>query len=132
MINKISWVLRLVVAIIYIQTLYFKFTGHLDSVKIFSMLGLEPYGRIGLGVIELIVAFLILMETTKFLGMVLSVGIISGAIVSHLMVLGIAVEGDGGKLFLLAILVFVSSCTFLVLNRKEGLAKLNNIRRLPI
>jgi len=132
MINKISWVLRLVVAIIYIQTLYFKFTGHPDSVKIFSMLGLEPYGRIGLGVIELMVAFLILMETTKFLGMVLSVGIISGAIVSHLMVLGIAVEGDGGKLFLLAILVFVSSCTFLVLNRKEGLAKLNNLKRLPI
>jgi len=43
--NIVSKVLRVVIAIIYVQTLYFKFSGHPDSVYIFSKLGLEPYGR---------------------------------------------------------------------------------------
>ena len=55
-----SLVLRLTVAIVLLQTLYFKFTAHPDSVYIFSELGVEPWGRIGLGIVELIVAILIL------------------------------------------------------------------------
>ena len=77
--NVISWILRLTVAVILLQTLYYKFTAHPDSVHIFSALGVEPYGRIGLGVIELITAVLVLLPRTQLYGMVLSLGIISGA-----------------------------------------------------
>lgn len=117
--NILSWVLQLTVAVILLQTLYFKFTAHPDSVHIFTVLGVEPWGRIGLGIIELIIALLILLPKTKFIGMVASFGIILGAVFSHILVLGINVSNDGGGLFILALIVLISSTTFLVLNKKE-------------
>ena len=39
----------IIAAIVLLQTLYFKFTAHPDSVYIFTTLGIEPYGRIGSG-----------------------------------------------------------------------------------
>lgn len=117
--NIISWVLRLTVAVILIQTLYFKFTAHPDSVHIFSALGLEPWGRIGLGIIELITAILILLPQTKIIGMATSLGIILGAVFSHIFVLGINVSNDGGGLFTLAIIVLIASTLFLLIHKKE-------------
>ncbi len=114
-----SLVLRITVAIIFLQTLYFKFTAHPDSVYIFKALGAEPYGRIGLGVLELITSILILVPRTKLIGILLSLGIISGAIFSHLLVLGFNVKGDGGNLFFLAIVVFVASLLLLYIHRNE-------------
>ncbi len=104
-----SWVLRILIAIIFLQTLYFKFTGHPDAVHIFSELGVEPYGRIGLGVVELITSILILLPRTKIYGILISFGIILGAIGSHFMVIGTEVKGDGGVLFILALVVFFAS-----------------------
>jgi putative oxidoreductase len=120
--NIISWVLRLTVAIILLQTLYFKFTAHPDSVHIFSALGVEPWGRIGLGIVELITAILILLPKTKIIGMVTSLGIIIGAVLSHFLVLGINVSNDGGGLFTLAIIVFIASTIFLIMHKSELLA----------
>lgn len=120
--NIISWVLRLTVAIILLQTLYFKFTAHPDSVHIFSALGVEPWGRIGLGIIELITAILILLPYTKIIGITTSLGIIIGAVFSHILVLGLNVSNDGGGLFTLAIIVFISSSGFLILNKEEVLS----------
>ena len=94
-------------AIILLQTLYFKFTGAPESVYIFEQLGAEPYGRIGLGVVELITATLLIFKRTSFVGGLLGLGIISGAILSHLLVLGIEVQNDGGTLFILALTVFI-------------------------
>lgn len=115
----ISLVLRLLVAIILLQTLYFKFTAHPDSVYIFSALGVEPWGRIGLGIIELITSILVLIPKTRTIGMVNALGIIIGAIVSHLLVLGINVSNDGGALFSLAIIVFIASIAYLILNKND-------------
>jgi hypothetical protein len=120
--NIISWVLRLTVAIILLQTLYFKFTAHPDSVHIFSALGVEPWGRIGLGIIELITAILILLPNTKIIGITTSLGIITGAVFSHILVLGLNVSDDGGGLFTLAIIVFIASLGFLILNKEEVLS----------
>lgn len=117
--NIISRVLRVVIAIIYVQTLYFKFSGHTDSVYIFSKLGLEPYGRIGIGVFELITAILLILPATYIYGIVLSLGVISGAIASHLGPLGIEVLGDGGKVFYLAVVVWVASILLALLHRVE-------------
>ena len=111
--------LRIVVAIILVQTLRFKFTAHPDSVYIFTSVGLEPYGRIGIGVLELISAILILIPKTVWLGSLISLGVISGAILIHLTSLGIEINGDGGILFYMAILVFVLSFILLWVNRKS-------------
>jgi hypothetical protein len=115
----ISWALQLIVAGILLQTLFFKFTGAAESVYIFSTLGAEPWGRIGSGVVELIAALLLLYPATIALGALLALGVISGAIVSHVTVLGIEVQGDGGLLFFLALVVFASSATILFLRRGE-------------
>ncbi|MEO1452065.1 MAG: DoxX family protein [Bacteroidota bacterium] len=88
--------LRLVVAVILVQTLFFKFTAHPDSVYIFSTIGLEPFGRIGIGVLELIASILLLVPRTVWAGSVLSLGLMGGAIMMHLTQLGIEVQGDGG------------------------------------
>lgn len=120
--NMISRLLRIVIAVIYLQTLYFKFTAHPDSTYIFSALGLEPYGRIGLGVVELITAVLVLVPATRIFGLLLSLGIISGAIFAHFLVLGIHVQGDGGGLFSLAVTVWCATVAVLWLHRNEVLA----------
>ena len=122
---RLSWLLRTLIAIVFLQTLYFKFTAHPDSVHIFSALGAEPYGRIGLGIIELITSFLLLIPRTKLIGIFLSFGIISGAIFSHLLVLGIHVEGDGGTLFVLALVVFAALLVLSFIYKNDYLALFN-------
>jgi len=116
---SLSLVLRLVVAVILLQTLYFKFSAAPESVYIFQTLGAEPWGRIGSGIIELVVAALLLWPRTIALGAVGALGVISGAIVAHLTRLGIEVQGDGGFLFGLAIVVFAGSAVLAWLYRKE-------------
>jgi uncharacterized membrane protein YphA (DoxX/SURF4 family) len=118
----ISWVCRIAIAIILFQTLFFKFTGAEESKYIFTTLmgpELEAYGRIGSGVVELVAAILILMPNTAWLGALISLGTISGAIFSHLTKLGIVVKDDGGLLFGLALTVFVLSLIVLVIFRRD-------------
>ena len=117
--NRVSWILRIVVALILIQTLYFKFTAAPESVYIFSTLGLEPAGRIGSGIAELIAAILLLVPGTAALGGLLTVGVLAGAILSHLTKLGIEVQGDGGLLFGLALICFVGGAIITWLHRRE-------------
>ena len=117
--NLVSWLLQLIVAGILLQTLFFKFTGAEESVYIFTQLGAEPWGRIGSGVIELIAAALLLLPHTVTIGALLSLGTISGAILSHVTKLGIVVQDDGGLLFGLALVVFVCSVAILWLRRRE-------------
>ena len=117
----LSWVLQAVVAVILLQTLFFKFTGAPESVYIFSKLGAEPWGRIASGVFELIAAALLLFPRTVVFGALMSLGVISGAIFSHLTVLGVALTevGDHGELFALALVVFVGSAVVLFIRRRE-------------
>ena len=118
----ISWICRVLVAIILFQTLFFKFTGAEGSKYIFSTVlspDLEAYGRIGSGLVELIAVILLLIPGTVWLGAFLALGTISGAILSHLAFLGIVVKDDGGLLFGLAITVFVLSSVILFIHRRE-------------
>jgi len=107
------WLLRIIPAIVMLQTLYFKFTAAPESVYIFSTLGMEPAGRIGIGCLELAASILLLIPRTSPFGALLGVGLMAGAIVSHLTKLGIVLMDDGGYLFFLAILVF-ACCAALV------------------
>lgn len=117
--KTLSLLLRLVVAAILLQTLYFKFTAAPESVYIFQTLGAEPWGRIGSGVAELIVSALLLWPRTIAIGAIGALGVITGAILSHLTILGIEVQGDGGTLFYLALAVFVGSATLAWMHRRE-------------
>ncbi|OIQ22491.1 MAG: DoxX family protein [Flavobacterium sp. MedPE-SWcel] len=117
--NLTIWVLRLVPAIILLQTLFFKFTGAEESVYIFTTLGAEPYGRIGSGVMELIAAILLLIPSKSHWGAFLGAGVMSGAIASHLFILGIDVKDDGGTLFALAIITFIFCSIIIVKNKNK-------------
>jgi uncharacterized membrane protein YphA (DoxX/SURF4 family) len=119
--NVVIWVLRLLVAVILLQTLFFKFTGAAESVYIFSTLGAEPWGRIASGVIELIASVLLLVPRTVVYGSLLALGTISGAILAHLTKLGIALPavGDRGELFALALAVFIGSAIILFIHRRQ-------------
>lgn len=116
--TAVAWICRIVAAVILLQTLFFKFTGAPESVYIFTKVGLEPWGRIGSGVFELIAAILLFVPGLTWLGAGLALGVIGGAIVSHLTVLGIEVQDDQGLLFGLAVTVAVCSVILLLIHRR--------------
>ena len=120
------WIIKLVAVIILLQTLYFKFTAAPESVFIFSTLGIEPFGRIGSGIVELIASILILIPRTTLLGAVLGFATMLGAIFSHIFVLGIEIQNDGGTLFVLAVITLLC-CLILIYNQKD---KIPNLLRL--
>jgi uncharacterized membrane protein YphA (DoxX/SURF4 family) len=120
------WILRLLAAVILLQTLYFKFSAAPESIYIFSKLGMEPWGRIGTGVLELIAGILLLIPATTVFGALLAIGLMAGAIFFHITKLGIIVQDDGGQLFIYALLVFASSIALVIIYRNDLLAK--NIR----
>jgi uncharacterized membrane protein YphA (DoxX/SURF4 family) len=121
--NVFIWIIKLIAVAILIQTLFFKFTGAEESIYIFTKLGVEPFGRIGSGVFELIASILILIPRTTLVGAILGMGVMAGAIVSHLFILGIEVQNDGGLLFTLAIITFVC-CTILVFKDRNKVKEL--------
>ena len=124
MVTILIWVIRLAAAVILLQTLFFKFTGAPESVYIFSTVGsgiglsfLEPWGRIGSGVVELAASVFLLWPALSWLGSVMAIGVTAGAIIFHLTVLGIEVQGDHGLLFLLAWIVVITSTVNLFIVR---------------
>jgi hypothetical protein len=125
----IAWILRLSAAVIMLQTLYFKFTAAPESVYIFSILGLEPWGRIGIGSLELIASILLVIPKTTSLGALLAVGIMAGALFAHLTKLGIVVQNDGGQLFTLALIVFITCAVLLLIFRKQLMTYIPFINR---
>ncbi len=117
--SLLFWSVRIIAALIMLQTLYFKFSGAEESIYIFTKVGMEPWGRYGSGVFELIASVLILIPSTVWLGAILSIGVIGGAVMSHLTILGIEVQGDGGQLFIYAVITLVCSAIALWLDRRN-------------
>jgi uncharacterized membrane protein YphA (DoxX/SURF4 family) len=113
------WILRLVPAIILLQTLYFKFTAQPESVQLFTRIGMEPYGRIGTGVLELVAAILILIPRYTGYGAILGLVMMTGALYFHLTKIGIFFGGDA-LLFIYAVVTFVC-CALLVFIYKTRL-----------
>jgi uncharacterized membrane protein YphA (DoxX/SURF4 family) len=125
----VYWIARLAAAAIMLQTLYFKFTGASESVYIFEQVHMEPWGRFGVGIVELIASVLLLFNATVWFGAFVALGLMAGAIMMHLTVLGIEVQGDGGYLFLLALTVFMCSIVILAINKKRIAEFVNNTFR---
>ena len=113
------WAARIIASLILLQTLFFKFTAADESVEIFTRVGMEPWGRIGVGVLELVAAVFMLISATAWIGAGLALGLMAGAIVMHLTTLGISVQQDGGYLFFLAVAVSVCSVIILLMNKRK-------------
>ncbi|MEA5258474.1 DoxX family protein [Arcicella aquatica] len=113
----ISWIAQIIAAVILFQTLFFKFSGATESVHLFTKLGVEPFGRYGAGIVELITVVLLLTPRKAWLGAFLGIGVMSGAILAHLTVLGIESDGDGGYLFILALITLLC-CSVVAYIRK--------------
>ena len=116
---SLYWSARLIAVIILVQTLFFKFSGAAESIYIFTTVGMEPWGRVGIGILELIAAAMLLFNKTAWFGAFLALGLMLGAIGMHLTKLGISVQGDGGYLFFLAVLVAVCSAFVLLQNKAK-------------
>lgn len=117
--QTVSWVFQVIAAVILAQTLYFKFTGAEESKFIFTTLGIEPWGRILTGMLELIAVTLLLTPRWVVLGALFALALMTGAIFSHLAKLGLVVKDDGGLLFALAVTVFAASALVVWLRRFE-------------
>lgn len=126
--RRASWALQVLAALILGQTLWFKFTAAPESVAIFEALGAEPWGRVGSGVVELLAVVLLLVPATAAYGALLALGVMLGAVLSHLTLLGIEVAGDGGTLFALALVTLASSLGVLWLRRAQLLSRLAALR----
>ena len=122
--NYLSLALRIIVAVILLQTLRSKFLAHPDSIYIFTQVGMEPWGRIGIGVLELIASILLFLSKKIWLGAGLSTGLMAGAVLMHLTMIGIEVKGDGGTLFYTAIATLILSLMILW-GKKKDIPSLN-------
>jgi putative oxidoreductase len=110
--------IRITIAIILLQTLAFKFTAHPDSVYLFTKIHMEPYGRVGVGILELIASILLLIPATIIYGAIMATALMAGAVFFHLTILGIAVNGDS-RLFFLALVTLLLSLLISYKHRRE-------------
>ncbi len=128
----LTWAARLIAAALMLQTLFFKFSASSESVYIFTKVGIEPWGRIATGIVELIASILILIPRTTLYGALLAIGIMGGAIMSHLFILGIEVQKDGGLLFVYATIILVCSLFLVFVYRKQLMQILQNRKILTL
>jgi uncharacterized membrane protein YphA (DoxX/SURF4 family) len=114
------WLLRILPAVIMLQTLYFKFTAHPQSVKLFTIIGMEPWGRIGTGVLELIASIFLLINRTVLPGAVLGMGLMCGAIFFHVTNSNVGINFDGDPvLFVYAVITLVSCMLLVWINKNK-------------
>ena len=130
--NTLVWLARIIAAVIMLQTLFYKFSANPESVYIFTKLGMEPFGRIGSGIAELIASILLLIPRTSWIGAFMGVGIMAGAIASHVIILGFEVMNDHGLLFILALITFCCCTLILYLNREniKNILKTNYLKHV--
>ncbi len=117
--TRLSWGGQLVAAGIIGSTTFFKLSGAQESIDLFTELGVEPWGRIGLGIVEVIASILLIVPRTAAFGGLMALGLMTGAIFSHLTILGIVFNDDGGSLFKMAVAAFVASTLVTWIRRRE-------------
>ena len=122
-------VLAIVAALILLETLFYKFSAHPNSVALFTDLGIEPWGRIGSGIVELIAGGLLLFRKVSFHGALLAIMTMLGAIFSHLTVLGISYHDDGGGLFYRAVFVLIACALVIVLRKDDVQAFIAEVKK---
>ena len=142
--TMVPWLMAIFIAIVFIQSLFFKFSNSFETQHIFGTIGqwmagiaalrfladgFASYGGYTIGTVELIAAILLLIRPTQMIGAAVALCVISGAIFFHLATpLGVSVvineagERDGGQLFALAVLVWFSALGIIYLRSRESQA----------
>ncbi|MBX3722272.1 MAG: DoxX-like family protein [Turneriella sp.] len=131
MIRVFDYAVRFAVAVILLQTLWFKFRAAPESVAIFTALHAEPWGRVAAGVVELAASVLLFLPRGVIFGAGLAFGTMLCAVLAHLFVIGVAVRGDGGLLFGLAIGVALLSLICIYIHRAAAFVVLRRLKILP-
>lgn len=122
----VEWLLRTALAILYLMMAVPKFAGNEITVLIFTTLGVEPWGRLATGSIEILIALLVLVPATKIYGIYSSLIMILGAIMSHVVILGFVIENsdgsisDGGEIFATALVILLLTLANLYFYRKSN------------
>ena len=144
--HYLPWGLAIFIAIVFVQSLFFKFSNSFETQHIFGTIGdwmagigflefaatgFAAYGGSTVGTVELVASALLLMRKTQAIGALLAWGVISGAIFFHLFTpLGVSVvineagDRDGGQLFAMAVLVWFFSLVIAWLRRDDLLLML--------
>jgi len=119
--KKILFALKAIAVITMLQTLFFKFSAANQSVELFTKIAgeHEAYLRIGTGIIELISSILLFTSNRSWLGALMTLGVMSGAILGHITILGISHNNDGGLLFGAAVYIFIVALVVLINQRKK-------------
>ncbi len=134
------YVLIAYVIFVFVQSLFYKFTGSEQTDIIFSTIAkwmngvglsaiaptFESIGGYLIGAVELIAAALLIIPATRRFGALLGLGVISGAIFFHLAtplgvdrVINAAGETDGGVLFYMACGVWISCLLIFILSKSN-------------
>lgn len=113
----LTWLAQLVAALILVMAGISKVTGAPESMVLFTLLGVEPWGRLALGTVELATAALILWPRTAYFGGMLGATLMTGAIGTHLFKIGIT-YGGGPSLFIMASVVLLASVATILLRRQ--------------
>ena len=116
--NTISWIARIVIVLILAMPAFMKLSGDAMPVAMFEKLGLGDFGRIGAGLLELLAVILLLIPKTKAIGAALALGSLTGAIIAHLTVLGIVIDGDA-SLFGMAVVGAIAALVLLSFHKEE-------------
>lgn len=139
--HYLPWGLAVFIAFVFVQSLFFKFSNSFETQHIFGTIGewmagigflefaataFAAYGGYTIGTVELLASILLLIRKTQLLGATIAFAVISGAIFFHLFTpLGVSVvineagERDGGQLFAMAVLVWLSSLAIAWMRRQD-------------
>ena len=117
--KKIAWLCQFIAGPIFIWVGILKLSGNQTDIDLFLTLGMEPAGRIIIGIVELFAGLLIISDAFAALGALLGVAVMIGAIIAHATRLGFSIGGDGGVHILMLLLVFSTSLSILIIRRQQ-------------
>lgn len=116
---SINSMLTVIITIIVLQSVYFKFTGGAEMVYVFRALNVEPFGRYLSALMEFAACMLLYFQKTRLLGATLTMFLMLLAMLAHFCFLGLEVLGDAAIMFMLALMTFSLSSILIYRYRED-------------
>jgi len=86
--NAVLWVLQIAAAGVFLMVGFLKLSGNAQLVGLFQAIGLGQWFRYLTGTLEVAGAILLLIPRTSGLGALMLVGVMVGAVMTHLFIVG--------------------------------------------
>ena len=87
-INVVLWVLQIAAAGMFLMVGFLKLSGNPQLVALFEAIGLGQWFRYLTGALEVTGAILLLVPRTSRLGALMLAGVMTGAVVTHVFIIG--------------------------------------------